>query len=288
MGTITLRDNRILSYAEYGNPDGTPVFFFHGAPGSRLLRPSDEVTARLGVHLITTDRPGFGLSTYKHGRRIMDWPEDIRLLADSLSVDTFFIAGYSGGGPYALACAYALPDRIRGTAILSGVGPAGAEEDLNSMTPLHRLAFSIGRYVPWPIWRLLVWYLFRMGHDNPAYLFERGAGKRPAADTRVLNEPGVLEMYYASHSEAFRQGTRGFALEARLVTRPWGFNLEAIRVPVQVWHGTADIDASVTMGKVVASRIPNNRLTICPDEGHQLLFPHWEEILNMLIKSESL
>jgi len=281
MTTITLKDGRILAYAEYGAPHGLPVFFFHGIPGSRLFCPPDEITKKMGVRLICTDRPGSGLSTYQPKRRILDWPKDVCALADSLGVEKFHIVGHSGGGPYTLACAYALPGRVRAAAILCGAGPADAEEALKTMTPLNRLAFSIGRVTPWPFWRLLVWYLYRMGHENPAYLFERGARDRPTADTEVLNGPGVLELCYASESEALRQGTRGFALEARLIVCPWGFRLEDIRV--HVWHGTEDVDTPVAMGKAVAARIPNSQLTICPGEAHMLLFPHWEEILTQLL-----
>jgi pimeloyl-ACP methyl ester carboxylesterase len=282
MTTITLSNGRTLSYAEYGDPHGKPVFFFHGIPGSRLFRPPDEVTTRLGVRLITTDRPGSGLSTYQPGRRILDWPDDLVQLADHLGIAEFSVAGHSGGGPYALACAFALPGRVRHAATLSGAGPSDAREALKTMTPLNRLGMSIGGFTPWPLWRLLIWYLYRMGHDNPAHLFERAAKDRPRGDTEVLNEPGVLELCYASQSEALRQGTRGFALEARLLTQPWGFRLEEIRVLVFIWHGSEDVDTPVAMGQAVAARIPNCHLTICPGEGHMLLFPHWEEILSQL------
>jgi pimeloyl-ACP methyl ester carboxylesterase len=281
--TISLMDGRTLAFAEYGDPHGTPVFFFHGIPGSRLFRPPDDVTTHLGVRLITTDRPGSGLSTYQPKRRILDWPRDVCALADSLGIETFHIAGHSGGGPYTLACAHTLPARVRGAAVLCGAGPADTDEALKTMTTLNRLAFSIGRYTPWPLWKLLVWYLYRMGHDNPAYLFERGSKDRPQADTDVLNRPGVLELNYASQSEALRQGTRGFAQEARLIVCPWGFRLEEILVPVHIWHGTDDVDTPVAMGKAVAARIPKSQLTIYPGEAHMLLFPHWEEILTQLI-----
>ena len=283
MSTIILRDGRTLGYSEYGDTRGKPVFFFHGIPGSRLFRPPDEVTTRLGVHLICTDRPGSGLSDYMPGRRILDWPDDVCALADSLDVMTFHVVGHSGGGPYTLACAYALPKRVRGSAVVCGAGPADAEDALITMTPLNRLAFSVGRFTPWPLWRLLTWYFYRMGHDNPSYLFDRGAKDRPKADNEVLAGPGVLELNHTSQSEALCQGTRGFALEARLLVRPWGFQLEDIHVPVHVWHGSEDVDTPVAMGKAVAARIPKSRLTICSGEGHMLLFPHWEEILTQLI-----
>ena len=281
--TITLIDGRTLAYAEYGDPRGAPVFFFHGIPGSRLFRPPDEVTTRLGVRLITTDRPGSGLSTYQSGRHILDWPGDIAQLANQLSIGNFYVAGHSGGGPYTLVCAHALPDRVIAAADLSGAGPVDLPNATQNMSAMNRFGAKVGRLTPWPLWRLLVWYLYRMGHDNPTYLFERGAKDRPQADTAVLKLPGVLELNYLSQSEALRQGTRGFALEARLLVYPWGFRLEEIRIPVHIWHGTEDVDTPVAMGQAVAARIPNSHLTICPGEGHMLLFPHWEEILTSLI-----
>jgi pimeloyl-ACP methyl ester carboxylesterase len=283
MSTITLKDGRTLAYAEYGDPGGKPLFFFHGIPGSHIFHPPDEVTKRMGVRLIVPSRPGSSVSTYQPGRRIPDWPRDMVQLTDHLGIGKFAVAGHSGGGPYSLVCAYALPERVTGAATLCGAGPQDIKEALETMTPINRFGMAIGRFTPWPVWRLIVWYLYRMGREHPEALFKRGEADRPPADTEVLNGPGVLEMNYASQSEALRQGTRGFALEARLLVQPWGFPLEDIHVPVYVWHGTEDVDTPLAYGKGVAARIPGSHLTVCPGEAHNLLFPHWEEILKQLI-----
>jgi pimeloyl-ACP methyl ester carboxylesterase len=280
---LSLPDGRILACAEYGDLSGKPVFLFHGIPGSRFFRPPDEVTQRVGVHLICMDRPGSGLSTYVTGRHIMDWPADVQFLADQMGLGEFHVAGHSGGGPYSLACAYALPHRVLGTAVICGAGPADTKEALLNMTPLNRLAISIGRFLPWSLWRLLVWYFYRRGHRDPAYLFDRAAKDRAHSDSLILADPGILELNYASQSEGLRQGTRGFALEARLLSSSWNIPLEKIQVPVHIWHGTDDVDTPVGMAKALASRVPNSKLTIFPSEAHMLIFPHWEEILRDLI-----
>lgn len=279
----TLSDGRQLGYAEYGDSKGAPVFFFHGIPGSRLFHPPNEVTTRLGVRLITTDRPGSGFSTYQSNRTILDWTRDVSDLADSLEIKSFRVAGHSGGGPYALACAYALPERVLGAAVICSAGPADAET-MKTITPLNRLGFAVGGFLPWFLWRAMIWYLFRMGRDHPAYLFERGAKDRAVSDSKILEWPGVFKANCESQSEAFREGTKGFAMEARLLVRPWGIPLEKIYVPVHVWHGTADVDTPVSMAKAIASRIPNCRLTIFPEEAHMLIYPHWEEILTSLLQ----
>ena len=284
--TLFLKDGRTLGYADYGDLHGKPVFFFHGIPGSRIYRPYDGITTKMGVRLITTDRPGYGLSDFQPGRRYLDWPADLVQLADALGIQKFAVAGHSGGAPFVAACAYALPERVTTAAILSGAGPVDAPGALEGMRGLNRAGFVFGRYIPWSLWRVLIWLFFRKGREDPASVFERGAKSRPASDVDVFHRPEVLEVCYASGAEGFRNGTRGYAWETRLLVRPWGFRLEDIRIPVYLWHGTKDHETPVSMARYVAGKIPNSRLIVCENEGHSLLFPHWEEILAQLISSE--
>lgn len=278
-----LPDGRELAYEEYGSPQGRPVFFFHGTPGSRIFRPPDEVTRRLGVRLLCVDRPGYGCSTFQPGRRILDWPEDIKKLADALEIPVFAVAGHSGGGPYALACAYRLRERVNAAAVLSGAGPVGAPGAAEGLTPLHRLAFALGRYMPWSLTRSLVWLFFRKAAADPATAIDTDARDRSAADDEVLKLPGVRENCIQSDIEAYRQGLTGFAWEVSLITRPWGFQLEEIQVPVHIWHGTADDFTTTRMARSLAERIPHSKISIYQDEGHMLLIPRWEEILSSLL-----
>ncbi len=108
---LQLRDGRVLGYAEYGNPNGKPVFFFHGLPGSRRQRhPDNSIARELDARIVTIDRPGYGLSDFQPDRRLLDWPDDVAQLADALNIDQFAAIGLSGGGPYLLSCAYMMPD----------------------------------------------------------------------------------------------------------------------------------------------------------------------------------
>ena len=122
--TILLPDGRTLGFADYGDPGGRPLFYCHGWPGSRLqARTIDEHGRRRGLRVIAPDRPGIGLSDARPGRGFSDWPADIAGLADSLRIDRFLLLGISGGGPYALAAAALLPDRIDAVAVVSGAPP---------------------------------------------------------------------------------------------------------------------------------------------------------------------
>ncbi len=279
---IPLRDGRRLAYAEYGLPDGKPAFFFHGIPGSRLYRPPDEITARMGVRLICIDRPGYGLSDFQTGRRITDWPADIVQLADALGIGRFAVAAHSAGAPYAYACAAALPDRVTAAAILAGAAPADSQRALRGMRGLNRAGYVFGGWIPWPIWRFFIWLFYHTGRDDPASVFERGRKARPPSDRDIWYRSEVREVGLASGAEGFRHGTRGHAWETRLLMRPWGFRLEDVHIPVYIWHGTDDHEMPVSMARAAARRLPDPRPTICLDEGHSLLFAHWGEILAQL------
>jgi pimeloyl-ACP methyl ester carboxylesterase len=284
MGNVLiLKDGRALAYAEYGDPHGKPLFFFRGMPGSRLFRPPDEITHKASVRLITTDRPGFGLSTFQPGRCFLDWPVDIAQLADTLGIKKFAVAGHSAGGVYVAVCAYALPEHVTVAASLSGAGPADSPGSTDGMAVMIKLGLRIGPFTPWPLWQALVWKFYHHRSKDPSAHFERGNGIRPPSDDDQLKKHIVLQTCIQSEVEAFRPGLLGLAWEARLLTRPWGFQLEDIRVPYHLWHGTEDDEAPLAMARYIAGKIPGSVLSICKNEAHMLLFPHWEEILSQLI-----
>ncbi|MGE5375652.1 MAG: alpha/beta fold hydrolase [Bacteroidota bacterium] len=280
-----LLDGRELAYAEYGDPAGKPVFFFHGAPGSNFFHPPVDVTRRMGVRLICVDRPGYGGSTFQPKRKILDWPRDVASLADALGLGSFAVTGHSAGSPHTLACAYSLPARVRAAAVLCGVGPVDAPGAIENTTFINRLGFQLGRYSPWPLVRAMVWVLFHRQAADPAKAIDLDQRERVAADEEVLKIPGVRENCIESDIGAYRQGLLGYAWDVNLIIRPWGIPLEQIQVPVHFWHGTADNFAAVHMARHMADRIPDAKAFILEGEGHMLLIPHWEEILGELLNA---
>ena len=119
---LTLPDKRQLAYAEYGDPNGYPVFYFHGGGTSRLepLLLGDEVFIRLGLRLVAPDRPGIGQSDFQPNRGFSDWTKDVTFLADTLGLDKFSVLGVSSGGGYTAACAAKIPHRLHSAVIVSG------------------------------------------------------------------------------------------------------------------------------------------------------------------------
>ena len=118
--TVRLPDGRLIAVEEYGDPAGPPVFYFHGWPASRL---EAGLIPDLPVRLLALDRPGYGRSAPQRGRTLADWPADVTAVADRLGLARFHVVGLSGGGPYAAACALALPDRVLGVAMVCPVPP---------------------------------------------------------------------------------------------------------------------------------------------------------------------
>lgn len=277
--TLSLRDGRLLGFAEYGTADGEAGFYFHGHPGSRLEpRFAAGAAVDAGVRIVALDRPGYGLSDFQPGRRILDWPRDVAEAADVLGLDRFWVLGASGGGPYALACAHELPARVTRVGVISGVGPYDAAGATEGMRRQNRVGFQLGARFP-PLARLVMWSMGRQVRRSPERTVEAIARAMSGADAEIARRPEVREILAAVIAEAFRQGSRGAALDVVLLGRPWGFRLDAIEPAVLLWQGEKDVLVPPAMGRHLASEIPSCRATFFADGGHLLVVDHVTEIV---------
>lgn len=283
-GSVRLRDGRKLAYVESGNLEGMPVIFMHGNPGSRYMRhPDDALTASLGVRLITPDRPGYGQSDFKKGRTLLDMPADIEQLANTLGLGRFAVMGVSAGGPYVAACAYRLGERLSGAAIVSGSAPFNRTDAMAGVNRDYRAAYSMAM---WPGWLL----------EPVMRLHDRNVRRKPdsalgalmrecsADDRAVLSDPAISKQVKGFRFEASRQGVQGMIQEARLLTSPWGFPLEDIRIPVHLWYWEGDSIVPLQMGRYLHSRIPSTVPHFLTGGGHFSLYSNWKDILTPLVR----
>jgi pimeloyl-ACP methyl ester carboxylesterase len=277
--TTKLPDSRKLAYAEWGDSDGRPLLFFHGTPSGRLFHhPDPAALDGLTVRWITVDRPGYGSSDFLPRRSLLGWADDVAALADHLGLERFSVAGLSGGGPHALACAYALRDRVRRAAIISGVGIT-TPETLQQMVPERRWGVRLSRWVPW-----LVPHLMRLLSDPRDV--ERQYHKVLAlcpADRAVLERPEVRDMLQAGWADANRTGTRAFAEDGRIFSQPWGFDVASIRTTVRFWHGSADESVPIASARSLAEAIPGATLEVIDGAGHFLFFDHFRAIMSWAV-----
>lgn len=277
---IKLQDGRMLGYIEFGPPDGLPIFYFHGFPSSRLdwqLINDDNVLRELNARVIAPDRPGFGLSDYYRGRKILDWPADVIELANWLQIDYFAVLGISGGGPYAAACAFEIRDRLLKIGIVCGMGSSDAPG----------MKDGVSWTIPGmpSIFRRVILMLTSMGlRRDPDQFISKSKETLSELDRQLLDQPEMAAFFIEGMREAFRYGIRGANQEAALYTRPWGFKFQDITAEVHLWHGEQDLNVPVSVGRYVAAAIPNCNARIHEMEGH-LTLPHnnIREILRVLV-----
>lgn len=281
---LTLPDGRRLAFTEYGAADGSPMLYCHGYPGSRHEPAfADGTATRIGVRLITADRPGMGGSDYQPGRDLLDWPDDVRVLANHLDIERFAVVGVSGGAPYALACAFALPGMVRSAAIVSGVGPPAAVRASSAGTT-SGLGLRLVGWIP-RMASLLSPLVGAFARGGSALLFRLMAAHAPVADRRILGDPAFRAMLGTSLGTAFEQGSRGATADLRLLSAPWPFPVDHIRTPVDLWHGEDDRVVPVSMGHYLAHALPDCRATVLPDEGHySLIGRHVDRIMLDLLE----
>ncbi|MBI4570960.1 MAG: alpha/beta hydrolase [Chloroflexi bacterium] len=283
-GVLALERGRRLAYEEYGDPQGTPLFFFHGWPGSRLEGElADPAAKKLDVRVIAADRPGYGLSDFVPRRTFLDWPADVLALAAALGFERFAVAGVSGGGPYVAACALRIPERLTGAGIIAGVGPFDVPDATVGMSQGNRFLFGLARRMPWlarpPM--SLMGFVARHFADRMMRTMIRSM---PEPDQAALARPEMLAMFKKDSVEAFRSGSRGAAWELVMYSRSWGFRLEEITMEVHLWQGELDKNVPPSMGRYQAGAIPNCRATFYAGEGHYSLpVNHLEEILGALV-----
>jgi pimeloyl-ACP methyl ester carboxylesterase len=282
--TLQLHDGRMLGYAEYGHVEGKPLFYFHGYPGARveagLLAKS---AAQAGLRLIGVDRPGMGLSSFQTGRHLLDWPDDVAALAQHLHIDHFAVVGFSGGGPYALACAYKIPDRLTACGIVAGMGPP--EYGSAGMMASNRLLFFLARRLPWFLTPLM-WAMGRsyQQEEQARKSLARSAPHLVEPDRACVLDPDAGRLLAASMVEAFRQGARGPAYEGTMYARSWDFRVEDIAFPaLSLWHGERDRNVPTAMGRAVADKLAHCQATYYADEGHMsLVVNHAAEVVTIL------
>jgi pimeloyl-ACP methyl ester carboxylesterase len=267
---VHLADGRTLRVLEEGDPRGRPIFFHHGTPGSRLLYEKDSKDANLrGIRLIGHDRPGYGGSTPKPGRRIVDEAADVTAIADALGVDRFAVGGISGGGPPTLACAATLPDRVVAAVCMASPAPypaegldwlAGAGErnvaDFNLMLS-DQSAWEVKTAEDTAM------MMNATQEQMTAYLSSLLSDVDRAALTDEL--AGFLMRHVR---EGLKGGIAGARDDSLAQVKPWGFELSAIRVPLQLWHGKQDRFVPFSHGQWLAARLPGAELHLEPNEGH--------------------
>ncbi len=274
---IVLPDGRTLAYTHLGSADAPTVFYGHGAPGGRLeLAGLDEKFVSAEVRVITADRPGYGGSGPLVGRTTADWTDDVRSLADHLGIDRFAVMGLSSGGPYTVACAALLGDRVCGTVVAAGntdmSWPDAAAEYLQS--ELDIMAINDERAA-------VEWCKEHYGTDGSGF-FGGEMDLGPTDDAFLADEANLAALFTAM-GEAFRQGVVGYAHDITVQGRPWTFDPARITAPTIVVHGADDRLVPIAHSRHTAELIPGSELRIVAGRGHLSLVDEFPALTSEIV-----
>jgi pimeloyl-ACP methyl ester carboxylesterase len=285
-GNVAVGEDRQIGFAEFGDPQGRAVFWLHGTPGARRQIPTEAriYAKQHGIRLIGLDRPGTGSSSPHLYENIVASADDLRTIADILGIDKMAVIGLSGGGPYALASAAAMPDRVVAAGILGGVAPFLGDEGITSglmnlgkrAAPLLRLGGD-----PLRIGASLMVRAIRPFANTALSLY---AAISPEGDRRLLTRPEFGAMFLDDLLNGSRKQLAAPFNDVVLFTRDWGFRLDEVKVPVRWWHGDSDHIVPFAHGQHAVALLPDAELIVLPGESHLGGLGRGEDVLSTLLK----
>lgn len=275
---------RQLAYCEYGDPQGQPVFYFHGTPGSRY-EPAlgDRAGKAHGYRILALDRPGLGPSDYVKDRRLLDWPQDVKAAAQQLGISRFGVIGASGGGAYALACSYALPEQLEFAIAMGSWGPVAAEPELwEQMAPLDQFFAQLSKRAPWVFYVPFSLLGYAAKIMSPQGFMKTIESSMSAADKQLVKDDAIAQLFAADIAEAFHQGVRGPADDAIILYQDWGFKVEEIEMEVHLFHGEEDKFAPYRYALYFDEKISQTHLHRYPKEGHLFVIQLFDEVFTQI------
>lgn len=285
--TLLLSTGRTLGYAEYGDPAGEPVLYFHGWPSSRIqAAPLHDLANKLHLRLIAPDRPGIGRSDFHPHLRLLHWPPLVQELADALGLTRFHAIGVSGGGLYVLSLAHAMPRRLLSASVVSGApsfhllaatGSGALPSHYRALLTLRRrstrlltLALDLASH-----------FAARPPHTWPSrWILKRHLQPR---DHLALVQQGRFSIIAQGFREAWNGNLDALLTDGEIYVQPMGFHPAEITIPVHVWHGTDDRNIPLHLAQQMAAHLPQARCHWIPGEGHfSLSMLHAPEIFKAM------
>lgn len=269
--TIHTGDGRAVEALVCGPPGGFPLVLHNGTPGGLVtLASMTRAAEERGLRTVMCARPGYGGSTPLPGRSVADVAGDVAAVLDELGAGPFVTAGWSGGGPHALACAAILPGRCLAAATLAGVAPYQAEglDWLTGMGPENRAEFAAAAAGPAKLTAFLDAAARTMREISGPEVATALGGLVSEADRAVLTGD-FADYLAASFRAALSGGVAGWRDDDLAFVRDWGFPVaSAGAAPASVWQGDLDRMVPRGHGAWLAGHVPGARAHMLDGEGH--------------------
>lgn len=275
-----------MAYGEYGDPDGLPLILCHGLAGCRKMITEDECFClQMGIRLIVPDRPGHGLSCFHKKGSLLSWAEDVRQLADALGLERFSILAYACGGPYGLACAHQMPERIDKIALVGSCPQMKESDDFSRLViPFDIIVLRLARFMP-KVFEKSFAVMVNHVCKNPDLLLKKRVSKMHESDQRIVEK--MRDQVHVVLREATRSGSQGVAHDLMILLQPWGFDLQGLHVPTHIWHGEENYSMPIQGSKEIEQALGNCISShYIPNQGQFLLVDYWEAIVAQVMDIE--
>ncbi|MDQ6640909.1 MAG: alpha/beta hydrolase [Actinomycetota bacterium] len=274
MVALLLAHGRALDIQISSGSGGPPLLWHHGTPGA--VTPFSVVQGaaeRLGLTLVTWSRPGYGSSARQPGRTVADVAADVTSVLEHVGADRCVTAGWSGGGPHALATAALLPERVAGALSIASIAPYGADDldFLGGMGVQNIEEFGAALAGEDRLRAVLAAECAALSNAQANDIVGGLATLLPDVDRAVLTADAGRDFgedLAASFREALRTGIEGWVDDDLAFTRPWGFDLDTLAVPTFVWQGDEDLMVPFAHGQWLSSQISGVTAHLLAGEGH--------------------
>jgi pimeloyl-ACP methyl ester carboxylesterase len=281
----TLPDGRHIQARHYGARGGLPVIMLHGTPGSRILFAGMHQPALIrGIHVIAVDRWAYGSSDAPTRPTLDGYPADIAALADQLNIARFAVAGVSGGGPYATACAVHLPARVLAAGLISPVGLVADATSQGEVDAFHRFCFHALPRAPRAVEGIFKAYEVAV---------RRSAGlacgmttlRAPKADKSIIADCATSERLLAAFQVGLARSARGPAIDLQLFREIASLDLSRANMPARVWIGSLDRNVPITAAQRLARALPQADLIDLEGAGHLWVAHNYDVVLDWVLSA---
>jgi pimeloyl-ACP methyl ester carboxylesterase len=270
--SLTTKDDRTLAYTEFGDPNGYPILFAHGMPGSRLEgRFFDNQARRWGFRIICMSRPGIGLSTYQSHRTLLDYASDTRELIEDLGIVNFVQMGWSSGGSRSLAVAYELGDVVKRCVIMSSY--TNFAELPHSRTLLLKTRWpgpAIWEFSP-KLFEWIVEIVMQLGKLRPGIYLQNEKKLVSQHDRELLAQSSLFYLFRQDQLECLQSGGRAITKDLETEICDWGFQLDKVSSPVWIYQGAEDPFVPASFSEHLHQHLSQSDYRILPNCGH--LYP---------------
>ncbi|MCW8889529.1 MAG: alpha/beta hydrolase [Sedimenticola sp.] len=279
LSRVKLPDNRYLSYSLSGSPEGIPLLYCHGMPGSAYeLAGGHDVALSEGVRLIVPERPGYGGSGLHPAYNLKIWAEDLGYLLEQLEISQLDLMGYSAGGAFALAAAHGLSTQVRRLTLVSSVAPYDFSGCFEGMSAANQTMIQQAR----EDLAQLAAGMAPLAAAPEQWLGLVIQGLAATDQALLLDQPGLYTQLRLNFQRSLQEGLAGMLSDLAILVTDWRYILDKIEPPVTLWQGGVDSSIPPVMAQILSEQLPLSERHIIPNSGHLLRYSHWAAILRRI------